>query len=408
MFGGAYRMPSIDLLDPMLFGNDAAENEDEESLHYFFVNQDIFETFEDEGRPFSICRARKGMGKSALIVHTATKKEQDTDNTVVRMTGSELLFGDLDSKVPSLFLERWDAVLNAIIQEHFDEQSDSRKSELSALSDLIASNSQIVASVTTQRLWIFIDDIDATFKNTQFERLYLSNFFTACRLLTAKYKFVRIRLSVRQDVWTTIRPTDEALDKCEQYMFDIRWSRNQTRQILAKRIRRYLGFQEYFGKYARRPDSIVEYVNEIREFEIVHDTKILENIFVSPFPWGNGVSEPHHVIHVFSGGRPRWALQICKEAAHVAVSTHHNQIKFSNINSILPKYGQFRIADLIREHSHQCTNLDEIITSFFRARPRYTTIQLVEYLQKRVCKYYSIVIDDNKDSASALEICHFI
>ena len=58
---------TIDLCDPELFGNDAGEDEDKEVLVSYFVNQPAFSSFLKQKNRFCITRARKGMGKSALL-----------------------------------------------------------------------------------------------------------------------------------------------------------------------------------------------------------------------------------------------------------------------------------------------------------------------------------------------------
>lgn len=43
---------------------------------------------------------------------------------------------------------------------------------------------------------------------------------------------------MRTDVWAIIKD-DEALDKCEQYMIDLKWSTEDTGRILANKILTY-------------------------------------------------------------------------------------------------------------------------------------------------------------------------
>jgi hypothetical protein len=57
--------PRIDLLEPDLFGNDAAEDEDEDVFRAYAPQRDEVGTFTDAARRLCVARAYKGEGKSA-------------------------------------------------------------------------------------------------------------------------------------------------------------------------------------------------------------------------------------------------------------------------------------------------------------------------------------------------------
>ena len=86
-------------------------------------------------------------------------------------------------------------------------------------------------------VWILIDDLDATFQNTQQECLSLSTFFSACRYLMQDILGIKIRVSMRSDVWPIIRRYDESLDKMEQYAREIIWELDDFRKLLYMRVK---------------------------------------------------------------------------------------------------------------------------------------------------------------------------
>src|SRR5713101_28813 len=67
----------IDLGAQDLFGNDAAEDEDEEVFRAYAVERDEVANFADASRRLCIVRAYKGEGKSALLRLVASKLTAD-------------------------------------------------------------------------------------------------------------------------------------------------------------------------------------------------------------------------------------------------------------------------------------------------------------------------------------------
>ena len=87
-----------------------------------------------------------------------------------------------------------------------------------------------------ENVYLLIDDLDATFQNTKTELLSLSTFFSACRYLTQDMKGISFRATMRSDVWPIIRKFDESLDKLEQYINELKWTSDEFRTLLFKRI----------------------------------------------------------------------------------------------------------------------------------------------------------------------------
>jgi hypothetical protein len=94
---------------------------------------------------------------------------------------------------------------------------------------------EILKRVKDRNVWIIIDDLDATYQNTDAESIALATFFSACRYLLQDVKGINIRASVRTDVWALIRRYDEALDKMTQYVSERRMRDDDTLYRLIKR-----------------------------------------------------------------------------------------------------------------------------------------------------------------------------
>ena len=93
----------VDLSDETLFGNDAGEDESPEILASYFVDQDEFSRFLRPTTKLSIARAKKGMGKSALLSKFAFDRAQSGEEVIVRLVGSQVIGETIPSF--STFLE---------------------------------------------------------------------------------------------------------------------------------------------------------------------------------------------------------------------------------------------------------------------------------------------------------------
>ena len=125
-------------------------------------------------------------------------------------------------------------------------------------------------------VWIIIDDLDATYQNTEPESLSLATFFSACRYLTQDMKGVCFRVSLRTDVWALIRRYDEALDKTGQYVSEILWGQEDFLALLSLRVKassRHLGIPV---PASRRKETSKQY----KEL-------LLSNVFVPTMQWGD-------------------------------------------------------------------------------------------------------------------------
>ena len=207
-------------------------------------------------------------------------------------------------------------------------------------------------------VWLFIDDIDSTFIDSDELKARISTFFSACRSLAREVKGLKIRASVRTDVWSVIR-YNEDLDKAEQYITDINWSAASLKIILLKKILSYI--QRNF------PDSY-----QAQSWTVEKDSeKILQLVFPRRLRWGNASVPPFQPIKILSAGRPRWISQLCRLAGQIAHQNGKNIIGIQEINLVMKQFGRLRLNDLYKEHSHQYADLQRLIESFNRGPRRY-------------------------------------
>ncbi|HET7231646.1 MAG TPA: hypothetical protein VFJ16_16670 [Longimicrobium sp.] len=426
-----------DLADPELFGNEAGEDEDVQVLASYFLAKQEFDRFYSPTRRFGIVRSRKGVGKSALLKQTMYRREiADAGELLIYCKASDLVaLQDVKSDSPAELIYGWQQRLcsrvnlelgsnlrlavsdDAIALVEGAELSGFKGRNLvSALLDRlqvraggievarvrqVPSNSEALLRRVLEKkdttAWLFVDDIDATFLNTETERLRASTFFSACRNLVNTVMGLNIRVSVRTDVWSILAQHDESLDKCEQYMLDLQWSTVETGRILENKILSY--FQRFYpenGTYA----SLVASRDQ---------RKIFGLIFKEPFHWGTRTVEPFRPIHVLSAGRPRWAAQLCKLAGKDAFAKATDRIALGHVRAVLRDYGQSRVSDLYKEHRHQCPNLQDIIETFSGGPAKYNTSNLLRHLTDKVIQRWGMPeLDGAPASQGSISLAHFL
>lgn len=365
-----------ELIDPELFGNEAGDDEDSAVLDSYFLRKPEFDRFKSPATKLAFVRSRKGVGKSALLRQTYFERQKANDGEIlIYLKAADLsAVQNVDHSSPDQLIYGWqqrictqiNRELGASLKVGFSDDSIMlieaaelsgfrNRNLVSALfdrlkvkglsSELERARLEIVdAQALTERVlaqrgmtvWLLVDDVDATFVNTESERIKASTFFSACRNLASSVEGLCIRAAVRTDVWSVLTQHDEALDKCEQYMLDLVWSTSETGRILENKILSY--FRRFFpADPAYSGYSLPEDGGAVRKL-----------VFKEPFTWGNRHIESFRPIHILSAGRPRWAAQLCKLAGHDAFDKTTGHISVGHISSVLKKYGVFRVRTYLK------------------------------------------------------------
>mgnify|MGYP000905324185 CR=1 FL=1 len=396
-------------LNDDIFGNEAGEDEDPKILEKYFVTTPKFNKFFDFERKISVVNAKKGMGKSALLMTLNQKLIEDNQNFVIKETGNNLLgLGDFSSTDPSYLENYWKQVIcqrinieigNKIkfalddtaisLVEAAEINGFKSKNLLSALLDRLEiklpliPQKKVKSSVDpiallknfqethkNEKIWLLIDDIDAKYLDDEKNQAKVGAFFSAIRSLANEMDGLYIRSTIRSDVWTNLRYLED-LDKWEQYIIEINWTQRQIRDILAKQILAYV--------QRTSPDS-----KEARYSYEKDYNKIFDLIFESPINWQNSQQSIFNAIHAFSNKRPRWLNQVCRMALEktTEVNSKAKKVKLENFNQIMQKFGKNRKADLLKEHKHQFIQLDTFIDSFRGHKREYLYNELIVAIEK--------------------------
>lgn len=405
-------MTGKNYLKRMDFGNEAADDVDDEELKSYFVMQEGFENFLKENKRLQVIKAKKGMGKSALIKWIGLEVSEKYQNAlVIKIRGSELSRENfkLTKKLtePNDYISDWIIRLCAVVNRELakkinfayrdDEISLVESTEVQGFKERnliscllerfknILGKFQLepttninhpeilkrIESLDYSKIWILIDDLDATFQNTNKEKVNLGSFFSACRYMIQDLKGVNFRITLRSDVWPVIRRHDEAMDKIEQYISEIEWTEEDFKQILCRRI------QKEF------PDDSIN----------LTDDELLKKIFKPTVFWNEKQVPTYQVLYILAYNRPRWGVQLCKLAQADALRKSMLHIEKLNIDARWGEYGLKRIADLVVEHKHQCIQIEDLINYFRGLERRFSQPDLLELLRKKVLGSMTIQID---------------
>ena len=219
-------------------------------------------------------------------------------------------------------------------------------------------------------VWMLIDDIDAKYKDIDEYQARVGFFFSAIRSMAFDMQNLNIRASVRSDVWANLRHLED-LDKWEQYLVEIFWTKKQLRDMLANRILSYIQ-----RNYPRAKEAKLKIGRDYNQ--------IFNLVFNTPIRWADDPEASiFDAIYSFSNKRPRWMGQLCRMAADQTKknSILNKKIDLDYIRQVLDKYGLNRKNDLIKEHQHQFSELDKLIDSFRANSKIYNCSSLSEMFE---------------------------
>ena len=429
------------LTDADLFGNDAAEDEDLSVFQSYVLARPELHDFTSPDRRICIARAYKGEGKSALLRLSAVSIEAASDNPIVVLASATSLAPELPATSDfSAWVRAWKAaIFNQLAAEvgatiglawsddaiSLVEQSERQGFKAKNIVSVILSRfnlTQVKAgsfglSMAVKRLgtsnpekvlqrwakdgtrvWLFIDDVDLNFQNTAQQRLRVASFFIACREIVNAVEGLCLRAAVRPNVWTVIKLEFEALSHVEQYAYDLRWSEEAMREMLARRIEAYLKRKGLWSNVEHRlPGTPFE-----------RDKALIGEFFDSPMEWSHSTRPPHVILYTLSKRRPRWAVELSKVAARSADAAKRSKISRADIFENLASFGTRRIEDTVAEFRSQCPEIDELISAFRAEKEQFRTDEMLKLIENKVLNHLQPHIVGHAGKVSARDVAAFL
>ena len=421
--------PRIDLSAAYLFGNDAAEDEDEEIFLGYVIDRPELKAFLDPANKICIARAFKGEGKSALLRLVQDRLNRSSDPPLILSATGKQLSPTLSESDTDAWARDWKRSLlqhiarelgarigkawsdDAIsLVEEAEQAGFKSRNFVSTIIDRFKTSAAPVSrdrpplanpekavqrwAARTDGIWLFIDDIDENFKNDPVHRIKVASFFIAIREIANSIPQIRIRTTVRPTTWTTLSLEYEALSKVEQYNIDLRWNESELRDVVGARVRGYLSRTNQWPIIANgrtlSADDLIAFV------------------FQSPVEWGKNLRPVHVPLVTLARRRPRWLIELAREAAKAAHAAHRATVTLPDITGCLESFGKKRIADTVAEFSTQCPQLNELIAAFSRQAEEYSTAELLSTIDKRVLQSVTPNIVGTMGTPRPIDVAAFL
>lgn len=431
----ALPVTTIDLADVALFGNDAADLEQEALFLSYAVEREELVGLLNDSAAIQVTRAYKGEGKSALLRlvrsrlstalggqlvvsaigpdHSPAVESLDSDVWTREWKKSllRLVANEIGAQLGVAFTD--DAIS---LVEEAEANGFKKRSFVSAIVDRLSSkelplqrnrlpvlnHEELVKRFLDGRplIWIVIDDVDQNFANTEKWRVKLGAFFTACRQIVTVIPELRIRTAIRPNVWAIIKREFESLSHIEQYTHDLSWTVHQFRSLLAARVRSYL----------QRTNQWRTVAGTLPKEEFLREQALVAMVFDDPMPWGGGDRKrpPFVVLWTLTSHRPRWLIELCKVAGKKAASRGAKRICWEDIKAELAAFGRKRIDDTVAEFRSQCPQIEELLGAFSRQRDLYSTDELLTTIHNRIVQAVTPTLVGLGGKPSDLDVAHFL
>lgn len=354
-----------------LFGFEDAEGESVERLKEYYFKNDTYEQVLAD-LPIRVLVGHKGVGKSALFRVAMSDQQEKGDLTILIKPDDVAEIGEKHESLV-LSIPKWKFGLTAIIAEkvlaQFGINDESVKGKIiqygmkvaSLVTDTLTpllkdklkfSPSQkklIEHFLTTQKIIVYIDDLDRGWQNRKEGVIMISSLLNAARDLSYQNKGLSFKISLRSDVYAALRFEDESSDKISGSVI---WHSYELHEIFVMLIIRVLTFFN-------------ESVNEenLRKTAQKHLSYNLESIIALKFEGhGNWERAPiHQVILSLIRKRPRDIVKLCSLAARKAYSDRSPTILTKHWESIFEQYSQGVIHDTIVEFKSELLEIERLI-----------------------------------------------
>jgi hypothetical protein len=393
----------LNLKDHDLFGHVAAEDEEEAIFtSYQVARPELSRLSSDKvADNVVIISAFRGEGKSALL-RIASKQLQSSGKVFLARTTATSLSVDKTSPDVAVLTRLWkSAIYNYVAKQvgskiGFAWQDDSiglvefaqnegfkSKPWLIGLFDRIKLQIPGLPEVKkvqdfspqaaeerikrwagdNEAFWLFVDDVDANFKDTKESRAKLMAYFQALREVRNEAPSIKIRTTARPNILAILRSEFADAAKLNDYIVDLNWTEEQIRDLLATRIR------AYFVRHGIDPKEQAP-------------RRLIGICFRDPMRWGGDNKAPHVVLNTFSRSRPRWLVEICKAASNEAAD--RSLIELGDITRSMAAVGKTRQLDLAVEYEPQCKQIGQILDVFVGEDEEYSTPDLFGLLQRKL------------------------
>lgn len=353
-----------------MFGHEAAENEKPERLReYYFMSQAYERVTAD--LPLRILVGQKGIGKSALFA-VAQSEDFSNGSAAISIRPDDVAEIQNEGTDFNKKIAEWKSGIFKILQRIILERGgasgadphsalgkgarflsllkDSTKPYLASRVDLDpASRAFAEIFLKTNRLTVYIDDLDRGWQGAKSDVNRLSALLSALRDLSSANDGLRFRVALRSDVYYAVRTSDESTDKLEGSVVWHSWDNHQILALLVKRLLTYFG---------ETPDeATLLRTKQAKLAEHLH--RVMVPVFRGEGKWQN--VPIHRVLMTMVRQRPRDMVKLCTLAARHANRHTRDIIMTEDFRAIFEDYSQGRIQDAINEHRSELPDIERLL-----------------------------------------------
>lgn len=256
-----------------------------------------------------------------------------------------------------------------------------------------------------QEIRIYIDDLDRGWAASPTDRLRISTLLNALGDLTSDIDGLIARISLRTDVYTLVRQTEEFTDKFDGSTVWCKWTNHDI--LVALFVRVYSFFDIPVDTNA---------VRQLEQHEIwTRLGLVFEDRFRDTRIWNN--APIYRVLMSLVRRRPRDIVKICTLSARSAHNREAKKISGHDMHSMLDDYSADRMTDIINEFRSEFSNIKELlyrmgptskeITTKKNDRYKYTTQELFEKI-KNVNQNIDLKFPNSSSVFDIHSVAHFL
>ncbi|MBM7687762.1 hypothetical protein BCR24_02535 [Enterococcus ureilyticus] len=359
-----------------MFGHEAAEDEDRSRLMEYYVKSDVYSTMRSNRR-LLILVGHKGVGKSALL---NIMEEEDKENKIIalKIQPDDVLQIDMTKEVFLRKISIWKEGLSNLLVTELLNQSlmfvDEFTTEDSIFRKVIDVSKNIFGKkiedfqdkkigfnsnefimlinklgFTNEKIMIYLDDLDRGWKNSKNDIESLSAMINAIRDLSRELKNVHFRISLRSDIYYSVRTSDETTDKIDGSVVWQSWTNHQILVMLIKRI------ETYFSRNVDESKLLSKSQDELSSYLI----PVFEERFKGKGHWKN--APIYRVIMSLIRKRPRDMIKLCTLAARSSIINDHLKIMTFDLESNFRNYSNDRLMDTSTEYQAEFSNVRDLL-----------------------------------------------
>lgn len=352
-----------------LFGYEDAESEPLERLQrYFFKNETYHKVSSDH--PIIILVGNKGVGKSAMF-KVSISEEKAKGNLPILIKPDDIAeLGEGDENF-LLKIRQWKyglvKIIGSKVFREFGINEDkpgilsSSVNSLKEKQNLLPSQQLLIDNfLKNKKIVVYIDDLDRGWEGKRTDINRLSALLNSVRDLSNENPGLCFKISLRTDVYFSIRNTDESSDKIEGSVIWYSWKEHEILSMLTKRILTFLNIpvsEEALAKM--ESEDLACYLDYIFDKE-----------FLGYGKWEN--QPMYKVLLALIRKRPRDIVKLCSLAAKEAHRNGSSKITTSHFINIFEEYSYGRMQDTVNEFRTELPEIERLITSMRPTRREQT------------------------------------